>query len=53
MDRDNNYLYDILLQIQEERNNPGTLDEIINAIEEEEGNDFELDSNEQESNIVE
>lgn len=53
IDRDNNYLYDILLQIQEERNNPGTLDEIINAIEEEEGNDFELDSNEQESNIVE
>lgn len=41
IDRDNNYLYDILLQIQDERNNPGTLDEIINAIEEE-GNEMEL-----------
>lgn len=51
IDRDNNYLYDILLQIQEMRNNPGTLNEIINAIEEE-GNDFELDETE-ESNIVE
>lgn len=49
IDRDNNYLYDILLQIQEMRNNPGTLNEIINAIEEE-GNDFESD---QESDIME
>ena len=49
IDRDNNYLYDILLQIQEMRNNPGTLNEIINAIEEE-GNDFESD---EESDIVE
>lgn len=46
IDRDNNYLYDILLQIQEHRNNPGTLDEIINAIEEE-GKDFELEESEE------
>lgn len=46
IDRDNNYLYDILLQIQEQRNNPGTLDEIINAIEEE-GKDFELEESDE------
>lgn len=51
IDRDNNYLYDILLQIQEERNTPGTLDEIINAIEEE-SDDFKEDEN-QETEIVE
>ena len=52
IDRDNNYLYDILLQIQDMRNSPGTLNEIINAIEEE-GNDFELENEEPESDIVE
>ena len=44
IDRDNNYLYDILLQIQEERNTPGTIDEIINAIEEE-GEELKLEKN--------
>lgn len=52
IDRDNNLLYDILLQIQEMRNSPGTIDEIINAIGEEEGEDLAADE-EYESDIEE
>lgn len=33
-DSDNNPLYDILLETQEYRSNPGTIDEIINSIDE-------------------
>lgn len=48
IDRENNYLYDILLEIQEERNSSGSLEDIINSISEE-GEDFESE----ESQIVE
>lgn len=52
IDRDNNFLYDILLQIQETRNSPGAIDDIINAIGEENDEDFAADE-EYESDIVE
>ena len=48
IDRNNNFLYDILLEIQEERNSSGSLEDIINSISEE-GEDFESE----ESQIVE
>lgn len=35
IDRDNNFLYDILLEIQEERNSSGSLEDIINSMQEE------------------
>ncbi len=45
-DSDNNPLYEILLETQEYRNSPGTIDEIINSIEEDGANVENYDNSE-------
>ena len=50
-DTDNNPLYEILLAIQEERSSPGSMEDILKAIEQEAGT-FEIENGE-ESQIVE
>lgn len=50
-DRSNNALYDILLEIQEERTSSDSIEDIINAIEED-GEDFEMQEDD-DSDIVE